>query len=274
MAVDATNPTPALETEPGADVQPDPIAVVPTEEQASGDPGQTPEEAAAAAQQAAEDLADIEKPVEPRTWLFEGDFNLKRGDKLIPQHFRGEYTQKPLSYLAFLEFTGLLAAKIEEAMRGEDGLTIKEVIESTESAMPFIVDGDRIEAVVEKRDFDGIDAFVKGLMKLASYVPDVIEECQFIWLRVPRRDRVFLREIWNRSLDDGGLSHDEGEEMLSLFIEQNYEELENFFGERLPRMGRVARIARMRTAKNRDESPEGSRRSRPWSRTQEDTPSQ
>lgn len=220
------------------------------------------------------DLADIEKPVEERVWKWESDFTLNRGGELIPQHFVGEYTQKPLSYFAFLEFTGLLARKIEEAMRGDDGITIKDIVETTKGALPFMVDGDHIEEVITKQDFDGIDAFVQGLMKLVSYVPDVIEECQFIWLRVPRRDRAFVREIWGKSPADGGLSNDEGEEMMTLFIEQNYEELESFFVDRLPRITRTAQKMRTITMKDRDELPAGSRRSKPWSRTPALTESQ
>lgn len=231
-----------------------------------------------AAEQAAEspgsDLDDIEQQIEPRVWVFKGEFNIERGSQILPQMFDEEYVQKPLSYFAFLEFTGLLAKKIDEAMSGENGLTIQSVMETTEGAMPFMVDGKNISTIIEKKDFNGVDAFVQGLFKVASYVPDLIEECQFIWLRVPRRERAFLREIWGRSPEDGGLTMNEGEEMLTVFIDQNYEELEAFFVERLPRLVRATQAARMRVQKGRAERPAGSQRSRPWSRTAAPTQSQ
>lgn len=263
MATSPTDTTPALETEPGAVPPQQPLEAPPE-----------PEVTSEVVEQASDDLADIEKPIEPRVWVFEGDFTLRRGDVDIPQHFKGEYVQEPLSYIGFLEFTGLLARKIEEAMRGEGGLTIKDIIDTSEGMVPLVVDGDRIESIVQRRDFEGIDAFVQGLMKIASYVPDVIEECQFIWLGVPRRDRSFLREIWRKPRDRGGLSHDEGEEMLSLFIEQNYEELEDFFTVRLPRIAGAASRARKRMMKRRGENNGDSQRSRPWSPTPAPTPSQ
>ena len=222
----------------------------------------------------ATDLDDVEKQLEPRVWNFKGDFNIERNGEVVPQMFDEEYVQKPLSYFAFLEFTGLLAKKIDEAMAGPEGLKIQEVISTSEAALPFIVDGKNIEQVIEKKDFSGVDAFVQGLFKVGSYVPDLIEECQFIWLRVPRRERAFLREIWGRSPEDGGLTMDEGEEMLTVFIDQNYEELEAFFVERLPRIARAAQTARKRMLKGRAALPAGSQRSRPWSRTQADTQSQ
>lgn len=219
-----------------------------------------------------EDLDDIEKQLEPRVWKFEGEFNVMRNGEIIPQVFQEEYVQKPLSYLAFLEFSGLLAKKIDEAMAS--GLTIQDVLKTAEGAIPFVVDGKTISAAVTKDDFEGADSLVQGLFKLASYVPDIIEEAQFIWLRVPRKDRPYLREIWGRSRDEGGMTAEEGEEMLSVFIDQNYEELEDFFVERLPRIARVAQNARKRMQKLRAERPVGSRRSRPWRATADTTPSQ
>lgn len=221
---------------------------------------------------ASEDLDDIEKQMESRVWKFEGEFNVMRNDETIPQVFKAEYEQKPLSYFAFLEFSGLLAKKIDEAMAS--GLTIEDALKTAQGAVPFVVDGKTISAAVTQRDFQGADSLVQGLFKIASYVPDIMEEAQFIWLRVPRKDRPYLREIWGRARDEGGMTAEEGEEMLSIFIDQNYEELEDFFVERLPRIAAVAQNARKRMQKLRAERPAGSRRSRPWRRTAEGTPSQ
>lgn len=271
VATPASDPAENLAQELGVDGPPAPAAEVAVSPDDSPDPQgqdvQTPPSPN-------EDIEDVEKQTEPRVWKFAGEFNIQRGNEVLPQMFEEEYIQKPLSYFAFLEFAGLLAKKIEEAMAGEDGLTIQSVIETSEGALPFMVDGKNINAVIEKKDFDGVDAFMKGLFKLASYVPDVIEECQFIWLRVPRRERAFLREIWGRSPEDGGLTMNEGEEMMTVFIDQNYEELEAFFVERLPRLARTAQAARKRMQKIRAELPAGSQRSRPWRHTAEPTPSQ
>lgn len=264
-----TIPTPVVAPNPDEPAVPVPEPQVPPE--ASAPPAE--ESAGVDASQSPEDeLADIEKPVEPRVWKFEGDFTISRDGDDIQQHFEAEYTQKPLSYFGFLEFTGLLARKIDEAMRGPDGLTVEEMVSTAKASIPYVVDGSRVEAVVEQGDFKGIDAFVQGLVRVASYVPDVMEECQFIWLRVPRRERAFLRDIWGRAADEGGLTNEQGEEMLSVFIDQNYEELEAFFVERLPRIGQVMTVARERI--KRKKSRIASPRSRPWSPTAETTPSQ
>jgi hypothetical protein len=74
----------------------------------------------------------------------------------------------------------------------------------------------------------------------------VIEEAQCIWLRVPFRDRMLVREIWAKPVDEGGLSNDEGEEMMTVFLLQNYEEIERFFAKRLRKVGRTVRDERER----------------------------
>jgi hypothetical protein len=259
---DAAPPTTQVSDPPAA-----PIAVeIPPE------PPVEPVAQSEAAEQHEAEIDDIEKQIEPRTWIFKGTFVLDRNGVDTPQDFEGTYVQRPLSYFAFLEFTGLIARKIDEAMSGPEGLTIQQVMDSTQSAMPYIVDGSRIEAAVEQKKFDGIDSFIQGIAKLAGYVPDVIEECQFIWLRVPRRERVFLREIWGRSAEEGGMTADDGEEMLVTFIDQNYEELETFFVQRLPRMLKRTQAARARMQARKLRA--GSRQSRPLSRTAEPTQSQ
>jgi len=65
---------------------------------------------------------------------------------------------------------------------------------------------------------------------------------------------MLVREIWGKPVDEGGLSMDDGEAMLSLFIHQNYEELERFFVERLRRIGQQIQKERKRI--HPDDSPQ------------------
>lgn len=97
----------------------------------------------------------------------------------------------------------------------------------------------------------GIDGVLSFVVKLMSILPDIILDAQCIWLRVPRQERAILADIWSRSPDDGGLSMDQGEEMMALFIAQNYGELERFFVERLRRLANTAIAARRRSQQDR-----------------------
>lgn len=199
-------------------------------------------------------LDDLELQIAHREWTVTGDFpGTARDGSATNQHFDRTYTQKPLSYTAMLQFTGLIGEKISEAMSGEDGLTIDGVISEADG---LITAG---RNVIARQDFSGVDSFVRGLAKLAIYVPSVIEDCQCIWLRVPLSERAVVKEIWARSPEDGGLSIDDGEEMLEVFLAQNYTEVEDFFVVRLRRL--VERVAKLRT-KTAASNSDGSRRSK------------
>jgi hypothetical protein len=186
-------------------------------------------------------LDDVEKQVVTRAWHFEGTIKGVVRGQPVEEHIIRDYEQKPLSYIAMIQFTGLLGRKIDEAMAGPEGLKIESIAEIAE-VVQLASAGGQLSAGA----FAGIDSFVSGLAKISSYVPDVIEEAMCIWLRIPFRDRMLVREIWAKPVDEGGLSNDDGEEMMTLFLRQNYEEVERFFVERLRRMGKVVQEERRR----------------------------
>lgn len=177
------------------------------------------------------ELDDLEQQIAHREWAVKGDITvLKRNGQIEVRNFDKTYVQKPLSFSAMLAFTGLIGEKIVHAMSGPEGLSLDTII-STGAGMAVDPTG-----LLSRDDFSGVDSFVRGLAKLAQYAPDVVEDCQCIWLRVPLHERLAVKEIWGRSPEDGGLSSAEGSEMIEVFIAQNYREVEDFFTEQLPRL--------------------------------------
>lgn len=168
---------------------------------------------------------DIEKPIGHKTWHVEADYILRVAGREENKKFERDYVQKPLSYLAFGEFTGLIGRSLAAAMKGPDGLSLDRITPGGASIPLEFKDGS--VSIVDNGE-DVIDPIIQGIATLASYVPDFMAECQCIWLRVPRQERLHLIDIWARPVDEGGMSMDEGEEMLNIFIEQNYEELNTF----------------------------------------------
>jgi len=169
---------------------------------------------------------DIEKPVPHKEWKFVADYDVMLGNEAVPQHFERLYIQKSLSYHAMIEFTGLLTRKLDEAMSGPEGLSLDKIMSDDEKLPLTFIDGQL--AVVKPDSFDGIDSILKSVLKIGSYIPEFLTEAQCIWLRVPRNERPLLMDIWSKPVDEGGMSMRDGEEMLSLFIEQNYDELDYF----------------------------------------------
>lgn len=183
-------------------------------------------------------LDDLEIQVATREWEISGKLTIMNPQKREEEEidFTRTYWQKPLSYTAMLQFTGLIGDRISTVMTM--GVTLESILGDVGSIAAAMDGG------LTREDFSGIDSFVHGLAKLAAYIPDIVEECQCIWLRIPMHERPIVKEIWSRAPEDGGQSMDDGEEMLNLFIAQNYQELEDFFVERLPRVLKRAQAAR------------------------------
>jgi hypothetical protein len=188
---------------------------------------------------------DIEKPVTHKEWIFEAEYDLIMKGQPEKQVFKRAYIQKPLSYHAFGEFTGLIGRKLAEAMRGPDGLSLDRLTPG-EASIPLEFNDGQISLAGEGDNV--VDPIIQGIAKLASYVPDLMGEAQCIWLRVPRSERPLLMDIWSRPVDEGGMSMDQGEEMLNIFIEQNYDEL-NAFLKRYARVKNTVQKMRSRATK-------------------------
>lgn len=218
----------------------DPLAAFATE------PDSTDPDGDALSISSTDDLDDLEPQVMERTWHVKGKIHnqYQPGDpQYREEDFERTYVQKPLSYLAMMQFTALLGRSIDSAMSGPEGFSIERIGDITSagaSNTQSLLDG----SFLQRADFDGIDAFVRGFAKLAAYVPDIVAEAQCIWLRVPLRDRLAVMQVWSGPVDEGGLSMSEGEEMLRVFIDQNYAELEDFLGRRLRRVRRTWSRAR------------------------------
>lgn len=202
-------------------------------------------------------LDDIDIQTAHKDWTVKGSYTmLMRDGSKEEREFERTYVQKPLSFTAMLQFTGLIGEKISEAMAGPEGLTIDGVISESDE----IIGGAR--NLLSRGDFAGADAFVKGIAKLAVYAPSVVEDCQCIWLRVPFNERAIVKEIWSHSPEDGGLTISQGQEMFEVFLAQNYEEVEDFFAVRLKQIAEmVGRLRRRKASQNGSSRP--SRVSRP-----------
>lgn len=160
----------------------------------------------------AELIDKIEPDVAHRKWV------------IGPEGNSFEYTQKPLSYFAKLEFYALLADALDKAMMGDSSISISGLMEAGEVS------------------FDNPDSFINILVKLVRFVPDVFEEAYCIFLSVPRGDRFMVKELMRLPEDEGGLSDDDGLKILEVFIEQNINAIEEFFTGRLPKMGKRVKV--------------------------------
>jgi len=92
-------------------------------------------------------------------------------------------------------------------------------------------------------DFRDADTFVQAVGKLLVHAPKFLTDSYCIWLNVPDFQRDLVTRVWTLPESEGGLSDDDGIEIIEIFIDQNYEALDAFFREKL---GRIQQRAQQR----------------------------
>lgn len=153
----------------------------------------------------------LEPKAEPRTWV------IKEGE--IEQ----SYVQRPLSFFGKMQFFSLVGEVIDKAVSGEGGLRISSLFEAP---------GGR-DGLLSAADFRDADTFVQGVGKLLTYAPDFLEKSYAIWLGVPDHERKWAISVMKKPKDQGGFSDEEGLEVIEVFIDQNWESLEDFFRKKI-----------------------------------------
>ncbi len=182
------------------------------------------------------DLDVMESRHNHRTWEFDYDGKQKA------------FIQRPLSFMAKIEFFALIGDTVEQAMEADANLSL-------EAAMGGFTGG----ALGTAGGSDDANSMTRLIAKLVRYSPAFLNECFLIWLHVPIDDRQWAMEAMRQAQDEGGLKDEEGFEILETFIDQNAEALENFFAERFGSLAKRAqkRFKRLQTTTSQ-ESPKGS----------------
>lgn len=131
-----------------------------------------------------------------------------------------KFIQRPLSFFGKIELIAVLGEAIDKAI--ESGVSVAGLLE--ESTDP------NIEA----------NNFVRTLASLAAFAPDVLKEIYLISLGVPKGDREYVGMIMELPAEDGGLTDEQGIQILETFVDQNAEVMVDFFKNKiLPMFNRV-----------------------------------
>lgn len=185
-----------------------------------------------------EDPIEVLEPrSEPREWI------LRNGD------VDRTYVQKPLGFMNRMEFFSLLGDTISKAMSGPDGMTIDGMLDSFGG-----IAGDTLTA----ENLMTADSFVKGIARVSTYTPELLRDCFCIWLNVPMSERMWAKNAMNNSPEDGGLSDDDGFEIIETFFDQNWEAINDFFVKRVREL--ASNVQRRRQKKKSTKRGTGSSR--------------
>jgi hypothetical protein len=180
----------------------------------------------------------ISPKAEPKTWAFHS--GKEENNTLIER----EYIQRPLSYFGKMQFFSLVGEVIDKAMAGENGLRISSLFEMPGGG-----------ATLSSNDFRDAETFLQAVGKLLVYAPDFLQKSYCIWLNIPEHERDWAMAVMEQPPEEGGLSDDQGIEIIEIFIDQNWEALEGFFRDKIGQVRDRIQARRQEASESRPSKP-------------------
>lgn len=166
------------------------------------------------------DVIDVIEPkAAPKTWVLKEilEDGTVKNEKT--------YVQRKMSFFGKMQFFSLVGEVIDKSISGDEdaqGLRLSSL---------FDLPGSRGQFKAE--DFREADVFVQGVGKILTYVPDFLEKSYVIWLGVPDWQKDWAIGVMTGTEERGGLSDEDGLEIIEIFIDQNWESLEDFFQKKI-----------------------------------------
>lgn len=137
-----------------------------------------------------------------------------------------EYVQRELSVVGKVQWFSLVGEALDDMLSGDNRLSLNSLL-----TPPEIKPGQPV-----MQQFADADTFVHAVGKLLSLSPEFMTKSICIWLNVPDYEWDLVEQLMKMSPEDGGLSDDDFEEIVAVFLDQNYVAIERFFTERFPRL--------------------------------------
>lgn len=126
-----------------------------------------------------------------------------------------EYVQKPLSFFGKIELFSILGSAVEKAL-SSGGTSLGELLSDAPSG-----------------EFGDADQFILTISKLAQYAPEFLQDVYVISLGVPSGEREYVKSVMVLQEEAGGLTDDQGIQILETFVEQNWSVMVDFFTKRV-----------------------------------------
>jgi hypothetical protein len=165
------------------------------------------------------------------------------------------YTQSKLGFIEMQMFFSLCSRALLKA--------VKEGGDSAVSELSGMWGGGDIRAMsrqLQQQDFNEAANFMSMAFALVSYVPDFLVDSYMLWLRVPEHQQYWFKREVSKPYDPDnkqyGLPKSAGYEMVERFLDQNYEEIRDFFVTDIPKM--IARVKQLEDQRKAKEIERGS----------------
>lgn len=168
-------------------------------------------EAVKAAEDHEKELDIVQPSAEPKQWVFGTD----------PER-QLEYWQKPLTFMNKMRLFALTGATIRSALAaGGDG-TLSDLLNGS---------GVRnVQGAFSSGDLNDAESFIALVSGFLVYVPDFLEDAYCLLLNVPIEQRSVVKHYMSLDKEQGGLSDEDGIEIINIAIAQNWEAIRRFLG--------------------------------------------
>lgn len=137
------------------------------------------------------------------------------------------YVQSELSFFEKQDFTTLIGRYFDRFAEGEFGIGIKDIFSDdlrTKIAIPTEVTPEAAEKMVDENT-----GLIKAIIKVVNELPDLQMKIILIALGVPPKERKAVAESLRGPVWKGGLTDDQGFDILKTFISQNAVAIRDFF---------------------------------------------
>lgn len=146
------------------------------------------------------------------------------------------YTQAPLGLFPAQEFQTMLTRTIKETLQGKYGITIGQLFSGggqIKAQMPSEITQESVDELLEGENLRVISA----VLELIELVPGILQECIALSLGVRRANREEFKERISAPPHEGGLTIDDGVDIIKVFVKQNGGPIRRFLAEQTREIG-------------------------------------
>ena len=152
-------------------------------------------------------------------------------DLMMPTGVQEERTfiQEPLGFFLVQQFTTMMTDVVEGFVKGEYGVKLGELFRGDirqQIAMPAELNEESVNNIVTE-NMQIIEAFLQVIRLL----PELQQDIFCLSLGVPRNQREWFKNAISEPPSRGGLTTDEGFDLIKAFIRQNAKHIRRFFEE-------------------------------------------
>lgn len=162
------------------------------------------------------------------------------------------YIQQPLGYIATLRFYSLVGKNVAEAVKAGGVVDLGDAFTNANGNVQ-----DRAKQIIEQ-SFNDAGSFAALLAQLVAYSPEFILDFYCLSLDVPVGERKWAKAVmeqpWRPEENKWGLQRVQGQEIIERFIDQNYDEVRDFFGDLIRNVSKRVRKHEKRRKSTSDQS--------------------